>query len=268
MTYYLSPAKDAAKAAEAEIFAAFRERIRAIDPEAIAEDGSIVGRNAATGELMPDATRTTGYYGEPAPAVQGFVIPVPEDSDLHLADPVDTGVEVTVHINPWPVIGPAGAPPPLPEWRQPQNASEVYPVGMWVTHNGTAYRSLLPGNDQEPAWPSLFWQAVPEPTAPDWVKPTGYQNVFPRGAVVTHNGQQWESLIAANNEEPGADATNRYWAPRAAGDGPAEWSQPMPGGHRPYGAGEECLRNGRRWRSKAHLNVWEPAEGALWEEVT
>lgn len=264
---YFSTDKTATEAAEAEIFAAFRDQVGMVDPDAVAEDGTIIGRNAATGELEPEATRTTGFYGAPAPMVQGWAIPQPEDEDLQLADPAATGVELTANLNPWPSLSPAAAPPPLPAWVKPTNASETYPVGAWVEHQGVTYRSLLPGNDQPPKWPSLFWAATPEPAAPAWVKPAGYQDVYPKDSVVEHNGKQWVSLIAANNETPGVDPTNRYWGVAPAGEGPQEWSQPMPGGHRPYALGEKCLKDGKTWVSTAPMNVWPAgAERSFWEE--
>jgi hypothetical protein len=82
--YYLCADEDAADAAEAEIFAAFCDQVAATDPEAIAEDGTIIARNAVTGELAPDAGRTTGYYGPPQRCVGGWFYPVPEDPALQV----------------------------------------------------------------------------------------------------------------------------------------------------------------------------------------
>lgn len=258
MSYLLHKSKAAADATERMLFADYCRKIREIDPDAVADDGTIIGRNAATGELEPNATRTTGWAA-PVAVVEGFTL---SRGDLTTTVP---GAIETEQVTPWPAPVPGREPPEVSAWVKPTGYHNTYQEGAWVEHGGQHYVSLHDGNDQEPMWPSLFWQAVPEPQAPEWRKPTGYQNVYPKGAAVTHNGQEWESLIAANNEEPGADRTNRYWAPFAAGDGPAEWSQPMPGGHRPYGKGEKCIHGGQTWRSKVPLNVWEPAAGALWE---
>jgi hypothetical protein len=137
--YYLSPDETGAAAVEAEIFAAFREQVAAVDPEAVAADGSVMGRSATTGELMPDATRCTGYYGEPQPSVQGWFHPQPTDEALQLADPATAGVEVVEHLNPWPTLTRGVAPEPLPEWVQPLEATTAYPIGMWVQHQGANY---------------------------------------------------------------------------------------------------------------------------------
>lgn len=274
MTYYLSSDQAAAEAAEAEIFAAYRERIRAIDPEAIAEDGSIIGRNALSGELMPDATRTTGWFGPPAPAVQGFYHPVPEDEGLQLADPGDVGVEVTVHLNPWPALTPAGAPPPLPEWRQPQGAHDAYPLGMMVTHEGLDYRSLLAANVWAPSPESNFWEVVPPLPPQPWKQPTSAEDAYAQGDRVTHfvEGREtdlWESNIPANTTEPGTDGTfDRWWKPITdAGGEVKEWVQPTPGtANAPYDLDAVVLFEGKQYKSIVQLNVWRP--GAYgWEEL-
>lgn len=92
MNYYFSVDKNKAKAAEAAIFIALRNQTLADDPDAIAKDGTLIGRNAATGELDPDATRTTSYSGEPLEVAGGWAIPVPEAPALQLQDPSALGV--------------------------------------------------------------------------------------------------------------------------------------------------------------------------------
>jgi hypothetical protein len=82
--YYLCADEAGAAAVEAEVFAAFRDQVGMVDVEAIDDDGSIIGRNAATGELEPDAVRTTGYYGPPRRCVGGWFYPVPEDPALQV----------------------------------------------------------------------------------------------------------------------------------------------------------------------------------------
>ena len=147
--YYLSPDQAGAAAVEAEVFSKYTDQVALTDPDAIAPDGTIIGRNAATGELEPDATRTSGYYGAPQPSVQGWYHPVPEDETLQLADPAVTGVEVVEHLNPWPVLlagGDKPEPTPLPEWVQPQSAHDAYPIGMWLQCQGANYCSLLAAN--------------------------------------------------------------------------------------------------------------------------
>jgi hypothetical protein len=265
--HYLAPDRPPAEAAEAEIFSAYREQVRATDPEAIAEDGTIIGRNGATGELEPDATRTTGYYGEPLPAVQGFYVPVPEEEPLQLADPAATGVMVTEHLNPWPVITPAGAPPPLPEWQQPQGAHDAYPLGMMVTHEGLDYRSTLAANAWAPSPESNFWDVVPPLPPQPWKAPTGSADAYAQGDRVTHfvEGREtdlWESNIPANTTEPGTDGTfDRWWAPITDTGGEIkEWIQPMPGtAATPYDPEVVVLFEGKEYKNTIQLNVWPPA---------
>jgi hypothetical protein len=266
--HYLAPDRPPAEAAEAEIFSAYREQVRATDPEAIAEDGTIIGRNGATGELEPDATRTTGYYGEPLPAVQGFYVPVPEEEPLQLADPAATGVMVTEHLNPWPVITPAGAPPPLPEWQQPQGAHDAYPLDMWVTHDGYDYCSLIAANVYEPTPESTLWRISPDPGALPWVQPTGSSDAYDTGDRVTHTypGRTetlWESNIPANVYEPGGDGVyDRWWAPITdAGGEIKEWVQPLPGtAAAPYEVEAVVLFEGEEYKNTVQLNVW-PTSG-------
>jgi hypothetical protein len=271
MTYYLASDKAAADAAEAEIFAAYRDKIGMIDVEAIAEDGSIIGRNAATGELEPDATRTTGYFGEPQPAVQGWFHPVPEEQELQLADPAATGVEVVEQLNSWPQLIPVGigegqAAEPLPEWIQPQGAHDAYPLGMWVEHQGASYCSLLEANVWEPSPQTNFWRISPDPGPLPWKQPTGSMDAYDTGDQVTHtvvgrDTDLWESNIPANTQEPGTDGTfDRWWKPiTAAGGEILPWVQPMPGtANLPYEVGQQVTHNGSTWTCNTHLCVWEP----------
>jgi len=266
MTHYLASDKAAAEATEAEIFASFRASIEAVDPDAIAEDGTIIGRNAATGELQPEATRTTGFFGPPQPAVQGWFHPVPGEESLQLADPAATGVEVTGHLNPWPVLAPGGEAPPLPEWVQPTGAHDAYPIGMWVEHQGATYCSLLAANVWEPSPESNFWRISPDPGPLPWRRPTGAADAYAIGDRVTHtvagrDTDLWESNIAANTTEPGTDGTfDRWWRP--IDDVVVElmiWVQPMPGtANAPYEVGARVLHDGGTWVNNTPLNVWEP----------
>jgi hypothetical protein len=266
MTFYLTPDKTAAEAAEAEIFTSYREQVAAVDPDAIAEDGTIIGRNAATGELEPDATRTTGFFGEPQAAVQGWFHPQPTDEELQLADPAATGVEVTEHLNPWPVQTMAGEAPPLPEWVQPTGAHDAYPLGMWVQHQGATYCSLLAANVWEPSPESNFWRTSPDPGPLPWVQPTGVADAYSIGDVVTHvvagrDEDHWESNIDANTTEPGGDGTfDRWWRPIAAPTtDPQPWVQPMPGtANAPYEVDARVTHGGETWKNTTPLNVWEP----------
>lgn len=266
MSYYLSAEQAPADAAEAEIFAAYRNTVEAADPEAIAEDGSIIGRNAATGELQPDSTRTVDYYGPARPAVQGFFHPVPEDEALQLADPAGTGVDVVEHLNMWPVLNRAGEAPPLPEWVQPTGAQDAYPLGMWVQYQGADYCSLVAANVWEPSPESNFWRISPDPGPLPWRQPAGAGDAYSTGDRVTHTvaGREtdlWESNIDANTTEPGTDGTfDRWWKPILdAGGEVLPWVQPVPGtANAPYEIDAKATHSDRTWRSTVQLNVWEP----------
>lgn len=266
MTFYLATDKAAADAAEVEIFDAFREQVRATDPDAIAEDGTIIGRNAATGELAPESMRTIGYFGSPQSSVQGWFHPQPEDQGLHLADPAATGVEVVANLNPWPVRMMSGDPEPLPAWVQPTGAQDAYPIGMWVQHEGANYCSLLAANVWPPSPQSTFWRISPDPGPLPWVRPTGAADAYAIGAVVTHvvegrDTDHWESNIAANTTEPGTDGTfDRWWKPiTAPTTDPQPWVQPMPGtANVPYEVDARVTYDGETWVNTTPLNVWEP----------
>jgi hypothetical protein len=272
--HYLAPDQTLIEATDAAIFDNFREQIRAVDPEAVADDGTLIGRNAATGELEPNATRTTGWAGSGSPAVQGFVMPVPEDEALQITPP--EGVIVTEQFNPWPTllrIG-DGEAPPLPEWVQPTGAHDAYPLGMWVTHNGYDFVSLLEANVWEPSPESNFWRVSPDPGPLPWVQPTGAADSYDIGDRVTHTveGREtdlWESNITANTTEPGTDGTfDRWWKPILdAGGEILPWVQPMPGtANAPYEIEARVLHNEQEWVSTVQLNVWSPGV-SFWEPV-
>jgi hypothetical protein len=264
--HYLAPDQASIEATDAAIFSNFKEKIRAIDPEAIDDEtGTIVGRNAATGELMPNATRTTGWAGTGAPAVQGFAIPVPEDEALQITPP--EAVIITEQFNRWPAMPMGGeAPPPLPEWVQPVGAHDAYPLGMWVTHNGYDFVSLLAANVWEPSPESNFWRVSPDPGPLPWRAPSGAGDAYDIGDRVTHTvaGREtdlWESNITANTTEPGDDGTfDRWWRPILdAGGEVLPWVQPMPGtANTPYEIGSKVLHDEQEWVSTVQLNVWEP----------
>lgn len=272
MRHYISPAKAAAQAAEAVVFAAFREKIRAIDPDAIAPDGTIIGRNAATGELEPNATRTSGWAGEPQAAVQGFVIPVPEDAELQLDDPADVGVEEVAHINPWPAPAPfpgADDTDPLaelPEWVEPTDASTAYPAGMWVKHNGAAYECITPGLTVEPEPASTVWRISPTPLFTLWSKPTSYANAYAKDAVVQEGGKFYRSTYDGNDQTPGTDP--RYWVEVEEPTKPAvDWADPVPGdGSTLFEQGDLVNHEGKKWKSTKALNASTPGKHG-WTEV-
>jgi hypothetical protein len=86
-----------------------------------------------------------------------------------------------------------------------------------------------------------------------WRQPTGAHDAYPLGAVVSHNGSTWESLVAANVWEPGVSG----W--RDAGPGIPDWVQPT-GAHDAYPLGAVVRHIGKVWESLVAGNVWEPPE--------
>ena len=85
-----------------------------------------------------------------------------------------------------------------------------------------------------------------------WVQPTGAHNAFPKGATVTHNGKDWESLTPANVWPPGVTGWREVVA-----EGPAAWVQPL-GAHDAYPLGAKVTHKGKTWTSTAAANVWRP----------
>lgn len=77
MTYLQFSSRDAAVAAVEQINANLRAAISSANPEAIAADGSLIGRNAASGALDPAATRTTTWAIPQEQADSTWVIPSP-----------------------------------------------------------------------------------------------------------------------------------------------------------------------------------------------
>ena len=92
-----------------------------------------------------------------------------------------------------------------------------------------------------------------------WKQPSGEQDAYPNGAMVSHNGTDWRSLIDANVWEPGISG----WIEATAGT-PA-WIQPT-GAHDAYSEGFTVAHNGTIWRSLIGANVWEPGV-ASWRET-
>lgn len=107
-----------------------------------------------------------------------------------------------------------------------------------------------------------------------WVAPAGAHNAYRRGAIVTHGGKRWESLIGANPHQPGDPAdpqAYRWWKDLTPipdpGTGPAAWN---PNGH-PYKVGDLVTFGAKTYRVlQAHPSQpgWTPvAVPALWQVV-
>lgn len=85
-----------------------------------------------------------------------------------------------------------------------------------------------------------------------WVQPVVADDAYPKGALVTHNGKDWESLTPANVWTPGVSGWREVVA-----EGPAAWVQPL-GAHDAYPLGAKVTHKGKTWTSTAAANIWEP----------
>lgn len=100
-------------------------------------------------------------------------------------------------------------------WSQPLGATDAYPLGAKVTHNGKTWKNTIANNVWEPGvygWKEVEDSGQTEPTDPDkptedeypeWVQPTGAHDAYDQGAKVSHNGKKWTSDVSANVWEPG-----------------------------------------------------------------
>lgn len=87
--------------------------------------------------------------------------------------------------------------------------------------------------------------------AQPWVQPTGSTDAYAIGAIVSHSGKRWRSLIMANVWAPGVSG----WAD-ADTDIPA-WVQPT-GAHDAYVKDAMVRHSTHLWVSLLDANVWEP----------
>lgn len=89
-----------------------------------------------------------------------------------------------------------------------------------------------------------------------WVQPTGAQDAYPKGAVVSHGGRAWVNLTPANVWEPGVSGWRESWGQTQAGY-PA-WVQPT-GAHDAYNIGDRVSFEGKNYESVIAANVWSPS---------
>ena len=97
-----------------------------------------------------------------------------------------------------------------------------------------------------------YAEAIGREDGDQWAAPTGAHNAYPQGAIVTHQGKTWESLIPNNVWTPGDSG----WRENVA-DGYPAWVQPS-GAHDAYAKDAKVTHKGRIWTSTAANNVWEP----------
>lgn len=92
-----------------------------------------------------------------------------------------------------------------------------------------------------------------------WLQPTGAQDAYDIGAIVSHDGVRWRSTIVGNVWEPGVSG----WVDADA-DIPA-WIQPT-GAHDAYVEETIVSHGGKIWRSTIAANTWEPGVSG-WREA-
>lgn len=110
-------------------------------------------------------------------------------------------------------------------WAQPSGAHDVYQTGDIVNYNGTLYKSLIDGNVWAPDVYPAGWELYQAPTEPDpgpgpgpepgggtasypeWVQPSGAQDAYKTGDIVSYNGKLYRSTIDNNVWSPDAYPT-------------------------------------------------------------
>ena len=88
-------------------------------------------------------------------------------------------------------------------WVQPTDATNAYPKGWTVTHDGKEWVSLTPANVWEPGV-SGWREVVEEGAAPEWVQPAGAHDAYQTGDHVMFEGAEYVSLIDGNTWSPTA----------------------------------------------------------------
>lgn len=107
-------------------------------------------------------------------------------------------------------------------WAQPSGAHDAYQKGDIVNYNGTLYKSLIDGNVWAPDVYPAGWELYQAPTEPDpgpgpgpepgggtasypeWVQPSGAQDAYKTGDIVSYNGKLYRSKIDGNVWSPDA----------------------------------------------------------------
>lgn len=137
-----------------------------------------------------------------------------------------------------------------------RNKGDVIEVAQGRLYNAE-YGTLLVANVTAQTVLPQGWTYTPDDVEVDdfvhpWKQPEGAHDAYELGAVVSHAGQEWRSIIAANVWEPGVTG----WQLLSAGAIPA-WMQPL-GAHDAYSAGAVVMHNGVGWVSELDANVWAP----------
>jgi hypothetical protein len=94
----------------------------------------------------------------------------------------------------------ANAPADGTPWVQPTGASDAYPLGSEVTHDGKRWVSAVAFNVWEPGVAN--WREHVISGCPTWVQPTGASDDYNTGDCVSFEGACYQSLIDANVWSP------------------------------------------------------------------
>lgn len=90
----------------------------------------------------------------------------------------------------------------FPMWK----SGKEYAVNDRVQYSSKLYKCIQAHTSQDDWTPDAtpaLWKVVSLETYPEWVQPTGAHDAYELGALVSHNGKHWESMIQANTYEPG-----------------------------------------------------------------
>ncbi|MDR2463732.1 MAG: hypothetical protein LBD30_08145, partial [Verrucomicrobiales bacterium] len=108
-----------------------------------------------------------------------------------------TAAGVTVSVEPEPAAD-------AQEWR----AGELALAGQTRRFGEQVWRAvqahLTQTGWEPPAVPALWTPVSDSGGAPAWTQPTGAHDAYALGALVTHGGAAWQSLVANNVWEPTA----------------------------------------------------------------
>lgn len=90
--------------------------------------------------------------------------------------------------------------------------NKAYEVGQRLRYLNKLYRVVQAHTSQE-GWepdkvPALFTEIAKPGEIPEWRQPTGAQDAYNTGDLVSYNGQVWESTIDNNVWAPG---TSNLW---------------------------------------------------------
>lgn len=146
------------------------------------------------GDWVRDNTAISILEGFNGVGGEGITIITPGDVATHLASIGAPGHE-------W--LGPGIWSDPTLWWASPVMTGDLREF------DGAIYRSLIDFNVWTLAAYPEGWEYVedvepdPDPSPSPWVQPTGAHDAYALGAIVTHNGQTWESTVDGNVWEPG-----------------------------------------------------------------